>query len=81
MLFGRLDYATDVYTYFNMYYHCYVTIARRNMHCLVAADRHINSIRAVSRQPPITTIEALLELVFSVGPTLRLYSKDSSLAK
>jgi hypothetical protein len=54
-------------------------IARRNMRCLVAADKHVNDIRVIAMQPPITTTttEKLLEAVFSVGSALRLYSKDS----
>jgi hypothetical protein len=42
-------------------------MARRNMRCLVAAGKHANDMRAIVRQPPITTIEKLLETVFSVG--------------
>jgi hypothetical protein len=42
-------------------------IARRNMHCLVLASKHINNIQPIARQPPITTIAVLLEAVFSVG--------------
>jgi hypothetical protein len=36
------------------------------MRCLVTAGKHVNDIRAIARQPPITT-EKLLEAVFSVG--------------
>jgi hypothetical protein len=54
---------------------------RRNMCCLVAAGKHVNNIQAVVRQPPITTIEKLLDEVFSVGSALRLYSKDSRQAE
>jgi hypothetical protein len=43
---------------------------------LVAVGKHVNYIRAVARQPPITTIEELLEAVFSVGFAPRLYSQD-----
>jgi hypothetical protein len=46
------------------------------MCCLVAAGKHVNDIQAVARQPPITTIEKLMEAVFTVGSILRLYSKD-----
>jgi hypothetical protein len=46
------------------------------MHCLVTAGKHINSIRAIARQLPITAVEGSLEVVFSVGSTLRLYSED-----
>jgi hypothetical protein len=47
-----------------------------NMHCLVAARKQISDIRAIVRQQPITTIEILLEAVFSVGSFARLYSED-----
>jgi hypothetical protein len=43
------------------------------MRCLVAAGKHVNDIRAIVRQPPITT-EKLLEAAFSVGSAPRLYS-------
>jgi hypothetical protein len=46
------------------------------MRCLVSADKHVNDIRAIARQPPITTMEKLLEVVFSVGSAPRLYSED-----
>jgi hypothetical protein len=39
-------------------------IPRRNMRCLIAAGKHVNDIRAIVRQPPITTIEKLLGAVF-----------------
>jgi hypothetical protein len=55
---------------------CYVTIARRNMLCLVTAGKHVNDTRAIARQPPVTAIEGLLEVVFSVGSVKRLYSED-----
>jgi hypothetical protein len=45
---------------------------RRNMRCLVTADKHVNIIRAITRQPLLTTIEGLLEAVFSVGSAPRL---------
>jgi hypothetical protein len=51
-------------------------IARRNMHCLVTVGKHVNSIRAIARQPPITTIGKLLKAVFSVGSAPRLYNED-----
>jgi hypothetical protein len=44
------------------------------MRCLVAAGKHVNDIRAISRQAPIATIK-LSEAVFSVGPALRLYNE------
>jgi hypothetical protein len=43
---------------------------------LVAASKHVNDIRAIARQPHITTIEELLEEEFSVGFAPRLYSED-----
>jgi hypothetical protein len=46
------------------------------MHYSVMAGKHVNNICAIARQLLITTIEELLEAVFSVGSTLRLYSKD-----
>jgi hypothetical protein len=42
---------------------------------LVTADKHVNDNGAITRQPPITTIEKLLEAVFSVGSAPRLYKK------
>jgi hypothetical protein len=33
-----------------MYYHCYATIARGNMSCLVTAGKHVNNTRAIARQ-------------------------------
>jgi hypothetical protein len=36
------------------------------MHCLATADKHINDIRAIARQPPMKTIEGVLEAMFSV---------------
>jgi hypothetical protein len=46
------------------------------MPCPVTAGKHVNNIRAINSQPPITTIEGLLEAAFSVGSALRLYSED-----
>jgi hypothetical protein len=43
---------------------------------LIAAGKHVNDIQAVARQPPPTTMEKLLEVVFSVGSSPRLYSED-----
>jgi hypothetical protein len=37
---------------------------------------HVNNIQAIARQLPITTIVGLLEGVFSLGSTPRLYSED-----
>jgi hypothetical protein len=46
------------------------------MRCLAAAGKHVNDIRPVARQPPIITIEKLLEALYSVGSAPRLYSED-----
>jgi hypothetical protein len=46
------------------------------MHCLVTVRKHFNDIRVLARQPSVTTLEGLLETVFSVGPAPRLYSED-----
>jgi hypothetical protein len=46
------------------------------MRYFVAAGKHVNHIRAIARQQPITTIEGLLEAVFSVESAPRLYSED-----
>jgi hypothetical protein len=51
------------------------------MCCLVTAGKHVNNIRAIVRQLPITTVEGLLEAMFSGGSTLRLYSEDPRLAE
>jgi hypothetical protein len=40
------------------------------------AGKHVNNICAIARQPPITAVVGLLEAVFSVGSTPRLYSED-----
>jgi hypothetical protein len=78
-----------MYTYYNgimkcylviglicsMKYCCYAMIVRRNTHCLVTASKHVNDIRAIARQSPMT-IEGLLEAVISIGSTPRLYSED-----
>jgi hypothetical protein len=45
------------------------------MRCLVADGMHVNDIRGIARQPPITTIGKLLETVFSVVSVPRLYSE------
>jgi hypothetical protein len=57
-------------------YRCYETIVRRNMHCLVTAGKYVNDIRAIARQPPVTTTEGYLEAMFSVGTASRLYSEE-----
>jgi hypothetical protein len=43
---------------------------------LLAAGKHVSSIRAIDRQQSITTIKGFLEAVLSVGSALRLYSED-----
>jgi hypothetical protein len=43
---------------------------------LVTTGKHVNNIRDIARQPPITTIRELLEAVFSVGFAPRLYNED-----
>jgi hypothetical protein len=43
------------------------------MRCLVTAGKHVNNIRAIARQPPITTIEKLLE---TSTVTLRVVGGD-----
>jgi hypothetical protein len=53
-------------------------ITRRNVHCLVTAGKHVNNIRAIARQLPVTTTEELLEAVFSA---MGLYNKDPRPAK
>jgi hypothetical protein len=47
------------------------------MRYLVTAGKHVNDIRAIARQPFITTIEGLLEVVFSVESAPRLYRRIS----
>jgi hypothetical protein len=44
---------------------------------LVTAGKYVNNIRAIAKYPPLTTIEGLLEAVFSVGSAPKLYSEDS----
>jgi hypothetical protein len=65
---------------FDVEYRRYATIARRNMRCLVTAGKHVNNIRAIASQPPITTIEGLLEALFSIGSSPRLHNDDTSQA-
>jgi hypothetical protein len=48
---------------------------------LVASGKYVNDIQAITRQLPITTIEKLLKMVFSVGSAPRLYIKDPKLAE
>jgi hypothetical protein len=43
---------------------------------MVTAGKHINNIRAIARQPSITTIEELLRAVFSFGSVQKLYDQD-----
>jgi hypothetical protein len=42
----------------------------------VTIGKHVRDIRAISRQPPITKIERLLDAVFSVGSAPMLYIED-----
>jgi hypothetical protein len=46
------------------------------MSCLVTAGQQVNNMRAIARQPPITTIEGLLRAVFAVRSVPRLYSEE-----
>jgi hypothetical protein len=46
------------------------------MRCLVTAAKHVNNIRAIARQPPVTTIEGMLKRMFSVCSALELYNED-----
>jgi hypothetical protein len=60
-------------------------VVRRKMSCFIAAGKNVNDIWAITRQLPMTTIEELLEAVFSAGSLAvfsagslsRLYSEDS----
>jgi hypothetical protein len=46
------------------------------MRCLVTAGKHINDIRFIARQPPITTIDGLLDAVFSVRSAPKVCRED-----
>jgi hypothetical protein len=46
------------------------------MRRLVTVGKHVNSISAIARRPPMTSIDGLLEAVFSVESAPRLYSED-----
>jgi hypothetical protein len=47
------------------------------MRCLVAAGKHVNDIRTIARQRPLTTtIQELLGAVFPVASVPRLYIED-----
>jgi hypothetical protein len=48
---------------------------------LVAAGKHVNDIRAIVKQPPIRTIEGLLETMFSVGSSPRQYRENARSAE
>jgi hypothetical protein len=61
--------------YCNAQYHCYARILGRNTCYSVTVGKHANNIWAIVRPPPVTII-GLLELVFSVRSTPRLYSKN-----
>jgi hypothetical protein len=58
-----------------MQYRFYVTIERTNMLCLVTAGKHVKDIRAIAKQPAITT-KGMLGAVFSVGTAQRLSIED-----
>jgi hypothetical protein len=44
--------------------------------CFVTVCTHVNNIRAIAKQQPITTIEELLKAAFSVGSAPRPYNED-----
>jgi hypothetical protein len=46
------------------------------MRCLVTAGKHVNCIRVIAMQPPITITEGSLEAVFSVESAPRLCYED-----
>jgi hypothetical protein len=48
---------------------------------MVLTGKHVNNIRAIATQPPITTIEGLLEAMSFVGFAPRLHSEDPRLAE
>jgi hypothetical protein len=48
----------------------------KNKCCLATDSKHVNDIWAIAGQLPITTIAKLLEAVFSVGSTPKLYNED-----
>jgi hypothetical protein len=68
-----------------MYSHCYAIgkyIATGSEQWLgncipVEADKHVNDIRAITRQLPITTVKELLGVMFFVGSAPGLYNNDS----
>jgi hypothetical protein len=45
------------------------------MRCLVTGGKHVNGVRTMASQPPIT-IQELLEVMFSVVSAPRLYSEN-----
>jgi hypothetical protein len=47
---------------------------RDNSLCLVMAGKHVNNIRALSKQPSMTTVEKLLKTLFSAGSAPMLYN-------
>jgi hypothetical protein len=51
------------------------------MRCLETAGKHVNNIRDIARQEPITITEKLLEELFSVGSAPRLHSEDPRTAE
>jgi hypothetical protein len=58
--------------YCSVYSCCYATIARRNMHFLVTAGKHVNNNRAFARQlvgkcvPTATGTHATVELLLPI---------------
>jgi hypothetical protein len=67
-----------------MYSRCYATREytatvseqRHSKHFPSETNKHVNNIRDIARQPPITTIEELLRAVFSVGSDPDLHNED-----
>jgi hypothetical protein len=51
------------------------------VHCLVTAGKHVKSVRAIVRQPPITKLKRLLEPVLFIRFTRKVYSEDPRPAK
>jgi hypothetical protein len=51
------------------------------MRCFVTAGEHVNNIRAIARQPSMTTIQDLLQAMFPVGVVSGIYNEDPSSAQ
>jgi hypothetical protein len=72
------------FQYGSIYGRCYTTgeytttisEQRFGKHVPAETNKHVNNIRAVTRQPAITTMNELLGAVFSVGSAPRLYKED-----